>query len=164
MRFLSEAEQGIEVDDYEGIHPDILTRYYGIEDAENDDRELDDDEVLGDLQQNIAQDMHDTVEVVPNKCPFESMAILDKFKCALAQVNAEGIALVGFGVQEEELEDMPYPVKESFSAGQRRSKTITISLPTAIWYSQAVMMPSTGSSFGNPGSSYLLGSLINLIF
>ena len=44
MCFLSEAERGVLVDDHEGVHPDILQQFYGVEDVGQvnvDDSDLD---------------------------------------------------------------------------------------------------------------------------
>ena len=48
MRFLSDAERGIVIDDYEGVHPDVLQQFYGVDSPKSsdgdDDSNSDDDD------------------------------------------------------------------------------------------------------------------------
>jgi hypothetical protein len=46
MRFISEAQHGLE-EDQPGVHPDILQRYYGVDEASEADLEVEQEGLLG---------------------------------------------------------------------------------------------------------------------
>lgn len=138
------AEHGIQ-EDQPGIHPSVLSMYYGTEGevisrqpgqtgaghAESDDE----------LESRIADDQtpdirHEAVEVPSHRCPFAGNSDLESlFHASLKEIQLYNIIPTGYGVDEHDLED--YPVREEIRLG-RGGKVISVILPTAIWWPRAV--------------------------
>lgn len=121
-------------------------QYYGIDLVSNNDEDSDDkvsDQVFEDLQVQITSNQqtmvqHDAINVPDFPSPFNSHAAYSLFEHALAQVQAEEIIPVGYGVSAEEIELMDYPTNETLKAGCRGRREMQIVLSIEIWYPRAV--------------------------
>ncbi|KAF8837818.1 hypothetical protein BDN67DRAFT_908587, partial [Paxillus ammoniavirescens] len=148
LRFLSEVENGIYVEDpYADIHPTLLARYHGVDDPESlplheDADEL--DEMRQTLEGEIATDMqanlnHEAITVAEHSSPFMSHDTETIFRQALADVQATGVIpdTIEFPVSGWDLST--YVTHEHITVGIRRSKFITLHLPATIWMPRAIL-------------------------
>ena len=148
MRFLSEAERGV-IDDYDGVPPDILQQYYGVEadDIESDDNGDDDSEVEAELQGwdelqeefegNEIAATHEPVPVPANTSPFNENSF-DIFTQALQQMRDEEIIPFGLGVSQNKIGEEEYPTEEILRGGRRGRKEMRITLSVEVWLPRAI--------------------------
>src|ERR1700679_384542 len=104
MRLLGQASLGIYEDEFEGIHPATLQRYYGIHGREtirrlnqtgaghpNDELENEEDGVIHRIEQDQANDVqHDAIEVPDGNTPFLNEDDENIFFEILDEVITEG--------------------------------------------------------------------------
>ncbi|KAJ6511158.1 hypothetical protein C8R45DRAFT_814806 [Mycena sanguinolenta] len=163
IRFLGQLTEGVyRHDPLDGIHPDTLNRYHGVEghrirragnqtgagiasdDEDQDDsgsehepnpREQLENRIQGHLEENIR---HQPVKVAKHHSPFKNGDLEDRFLSLLDEVFAQPELLPeDYGVCEEEWEDDCYPEVEVIRPGTK-GKEMAIILPRAHWYPRAV--------------------------
>ncbi|KAJ7030983.1 hypothetical protein C8F04DRAFT_960890 [Mycena alexandri] len=163
IRFLGQTTEGIYRDDpLDGIHPDAINRYYGVEGRRlnraanqtgagiaSDDEELDssDDEegptaeeelenrVHDDLAQNIR---HAPVKVAKHRSPFKDAQLQDYFIRLLEERLSQPDDLPeDYGVRADEWEEEDYPEMEIIRPGTK-GKELPIILPRGEWFARAV--------------------------
>ncbi|KAF8835010.1 hypothetical protein BDN67DRAFT_913768, partial [Paxillus ammoniavirescens] len=103
-------------DDYENVHPEVLQRYYGVD---QQDRDVDGDQIY----QQIADDQeihvqHDLIDVPHNTSPFQSPEAEQTFILAYKEVMAAGIIPEGYGVAQGEWGGGLYPESEVIRVGK----------------------------------------------
>ncbi|KAK7007956.1 hypothetical protein R3P38DRAFT_3211610 [Favolaschia claudopus] len=156
MRFQGMLDSGEYIDPMQGIHPDTIDRYYGVEGPEvvrqpgqtGAGHEEDEDEnawvdepeglvdaVTDDLAHNIR---HPPVKVAKHKNPFRLATTEQAFYNALNEYQTNNVIPEGYGVLEAEWEDEMYPVLESINPGTR-GKELIIALPRDIWLPRAIL-------------------------
>ncbi|KAK7012593.1 hypothetical protein R3P38DRAFT_2549489 [Favolaschia claudopus] len=159
MRFLGELNQGVYPDPMEGVHPDTINRYYGVERGERTRRagqtgaghSDDEEDSDGDVEMNEPEELvnavtddlahnvrHPAVKVARHQNPFRSPETEQAFRGALAEVIRQGIVPQGYGVRAEEWEDGTYPAMETINPGTR-GKEMVIALPRDVWLPRAVL-------------------------
>ncbi|KAJ6477070.1 hypothetical protein C8R45DRAFT_833675, partial [Mycena sanguinolenta] len=165
MRFLGKVTEGVYRDDpLDGIHPDAINRYYGVEgrrlrrprnqtgagttaDDEPDDPEDENEQVQaseeerlenqieGDLAHNIR---HQPVKVAKYRSPFKDEELEQHFLEQLQALLSDAVVLPkDYGVLEEEWDEEDYPEIEVFRPGTK-GKELSIILPRDIWFPRAV--------------------------
>ncbi|KAJ7508218.1 hypothetical protein B0H11DRAFT_1704667, partial [Mycena galericulata] len=161
------AGYGVYVDDCEGVHPDVISRYYGVHGPVqlsvrerlagqtgagqlvdetipdvDPEQELDEDD-WADLEEQVADAHesnfhHDAVSVPKHANPFSGEASR-VFEDALEQVCAANILPAGYGLLEDEWDDGAYPSFEILKSGRRGRKELRIALPDFIWRPRAIL-------------------------
>ncbi|KAJ7769152.1 hypothetical protein DFH07DRAFT_736053, partial [Mycena maculata] len=162
LRFLGQTTEGLYADPLDGIHPDAINRYYGVEGARqrrhgatgaghalddegdlehsDDDSELDPEEELeNQIQADQAGNIrHSPVKVARHKSPFEEpeqeAAFLELLDVVLSQPEVQP---EDYGVLEEEWEDEDYPETETIHTGTN-GKELVVVLPRDDWLPRAV--------------------------
>jgi hypothetical protein len=156
MRFLATIDQGVyidEDDEFEGVHPDLLNRYYGTDgpgirrqqgqtgaghpaDGEDSVNLVEDigARVASDQEANVR---HDPVDVAGHSSPFES-DILDHFYRALDDVCEHNLVPDHLGVSADEWPN-GYPTHETITTGMRSGKRLSVALPLDIWWPRAIL-------------------------
>ncbi|KAJ6466902.1 hypothetical protein C8R45DRAFT_838712, partial [Mycena sanguinolenta] len=163
MFFVGQTSDGVYVDDCEGVHPDVISQYYGIHGRvrepaagetgagqladENipqvgDDQELDEDD-WADLEEQIegaheANFHHEAVAVPKHANPFAGEA-LEVFEDGLEWVRAANVVPLRYGLLPSEWEDGLYPSFEILKSGRRSRKELRIALPDFIWRPRAIL-------------------------
>ncbi|KAJ7645241.1 hypothetical protein DFH06DRAFT_998707, partial [Mycena polygramma] len=163
MFFMGQTSHGVYVDDCEGVHPEVISQYYGVHGPVRDraagqtgagqledeaipqveeDQELDEDDWV-DLEEQIADAHeanfhHEPVAVPKHANPFSGEAA-QVFEDAFKRVKAAGIVPGGYGLCEEEWEDGAYPSFEILKSGRRGKKELRIALPDSIWRPRAIL-------------------------
>ncbi|KAJ7727859.1 hypothetical protein DFH07DRAFT_970066 [Mycena maculata] len=160
--FLARPTEGLYADPLDGIHPDAINRYYGVEGAHqrrhgatgaghaldeegdlehsDDDSELDPEEELeNQIQADQAGNIrHSPVKVARHKSPFEEpeqeAAFLELLDVVLSQPEVQP---EDYGVLEEEWEDEDYPETETIRTGTN-GKELVVVLPRDDWLPHAV--------------------------
>ncbi|KAJ7730649.1 hypothetical protein B0H14DRAFT_2409566, partial [Mycena olivaceomarginata] len=162
MFFLGQTRDGVYIDDCAGVHPNVVSQYYGVhgpvrEPAAGEtgagqlndeaipqvaaDQELDEDD-WEDLEERIegahaANFHHEAVAVPKHANPFSGEAA-QVFEAAFEQVQAANVIPGGYGLLEEEWEDAGYPSFEILKSG-RSKKELRIALPDFIWRPRAIL-------------------------
>ncbi|KAJ7155284.1 hypothetical protein C8R46DRAFT_895148, partial [Mycena filopes] len=164
MRFLGQLTEGIYREDaLDGIHPDAINRYYGVEgrrlrrrrnqsgagidpeeadegsDADDisavDEEEALENRVEADLAQNIR---HAPIKVAKNRSPFKDSDDEQRFLELLdVLLVMPGPLPENYGVREEEWEEEDYPETVVYRPGTK-GKQLTVILPRDEWYPRAV--------------------------
>jgi hypothetical protein len=150
LRLLGQAKLGVYKDECEGVHPDVINKYYGVHgktvhhNATGAGHPIDeDDNSQPPLAEQIASDQqshvhHAGVAVPLHGNPFgNSTADEDKFWRILSNVVEEKITPEGVGLHCEEWDDGVYPSYEILQVGNRGTKEIHISLADVIWEQRA---------------------------
>ena len=157
LRLLGQARFGVYRDDCEGIHPDVIDKYYGTEgktvrrkwqsgaghpiDEEGDPKSGMDSDCSSPpppLAERIAQDQrshirHEGIDVPLHGNPFvDNSAGEDNFWRVLAEVVQENIIPEGVGLHQDEWEDETYPLYEVLRIGNKGMREIKISLEDPI--------------------------------
>lgn len=152
MRLLGQALLGIYEDEFEGIHPATLQRYYGIDRREtirhlnqtgaghpNDKLENEEDGVIDCIEQNQANNvLHDAIEVPDGNTPFLNEEDENVFFGILDEVITEGIIPVGYNLQEGE-DDYDENTTEHLRVGRRREIYVEVSLADPIWRTRSML-------------------------
>ncbi|KAG1908800.1 uncharacterized protein F5891DRAFT_937297 [Suillus fuscotomentosus] len=116
MHLLGQALLGIYEDEFEGIHPATLQRYYGIHGREtirhlnqtgaghpNDELENEEDGVIHRIEQDQENNVqHDAIDVPDGNTPFLNEDDENIFFEILDEVITEGTIPVGYNLQEGE--------------------------------------------------------------
>ncbi|KAG1906383.1 uncharacterized protein F5891DRAFT_975775 [Suillus fuscotomentosus] len=117
MRLLGQASLGIYEDEFEGICPTVLQRYYGIHGREvvchrnqtgaghpsDEADEPAEDDIIDRIEQEQANDVqHDAVEVPDSNTPFRNEEDESMFFEILEAVVMEGIVPEGYNLREGE--------------------------------------------------------------
>ncbi|KAJ7032986.1 hypothetical protein C8F04DRAFT_1003267 [Mycena alexandri] len=163
MRFMGQTTEGVYREDpLDGIHPDAINRYYGVEgrrlrrgrnqtgagvtsddegevtDSDDDERSLEEqleNRVQDDLSRNIR---HAPVKVARHRCPFQDEELQDHFLTLLDDILSRPEDLPqGYGIVDDEWEDEDYPEVEVIRPGTR-GKELRVILPRGEWYARAV--------------------------
>ncbi|KAJ7804598.1 hypothetical protein B0H14DRAFT_2383616 [Mycena olivaceomarginata] len=162
IRFLGQLTEGVyRHDPLDGIHPDAINRYYGVEGrrlrrsrsqtgagiASDDEGEEDEEgnepspeeelenRIQADLQENIR---HQPVKVAKHRCPFKDDDLEQYFLGLLGDLLAQPEILPeDYGVREEEWEEEDYPEIETIRPGTK-GKELAVILPRAEWFPRAV--------------------------
>ncbi|KAG1789767.1 uncharacterized protein HD556DRAFT_1243401 [Suillus plorans] len=152
MRLLGQALLGIYEDEFEGIHPATLQRYYGIDRREtirhlnqtgaghpNDELENEEDGVIDRIERDQANDvLHDAIEVPDGNTPFLNEEDENVFFGILDEVITEGIIPVGYNLQEGE-DDYDENTTEHLRVGRRREIYVEVSLADPIWRTRSML-------------------------
>jgi hypothetical protein len=161
IRFLGQLTEGVyRHDPLDGIHPDAINRYYGVEgrrlrrprnqtgagisedepedndgDAQPSEEEQLENRIEADLAQNIR---HEPVKVAQHRSPFKDEDLQQHFLSLLEALFAEpGVLPEDYGVLEDEWEEEDYPEIEVFRPGTK-GKVLTVILPRDDWFPRAV--------------------------
>ncbi|KAJ7024501.1 hypothetical protein C8F04DRAFT_1213036 [Mycena alexandri] len=168
LRFLGQLTEGVYRDDplddpLEGIHPDAINRYYGVEgrrlrrsrnqtgagiaseegvedEQDDEDEWVDEDEELenrieADLASNIR---HAPVKVPRHRSPFKAAEDEQRFISFLnTLLAAPGVLPENFGVRQEEWDEEDYPETVVYRPGMK-GKQLTIVLPREEWFPRAI--------------------------
>ncbi|KAJ7207543.1 hypothetical protein GGX14DRAFT_366075, partial [Mycena pura] len=163
MFFLGRTMDGVYVDDCEGVHPDVISQYYGRHGPVREraagetgagqladetipmveaDQELDEDDYVG-LEEQIegaheSNFHHEAVAVPKHASPFSGEAA-QVFEDALEQVQAANIVPAGYGLLENEWDEGVYPSFEILKSGRQSGKELRIALPDSIWRPRAIL-------------------------
>lgn len=142
----------------DGIHPDILAEYYGVDhqpEGPVDSHLSDSDEepeggsgIESEDDNNVEVEAiatHqagnfnavDAVDVPQSHSPFAEDEDLNEFRIALQVVNAANLIPHGYGLLPEEWEEETYPTLEVLRSGRRGGREITVGLPEQVWRSRA---------------------------
>ena len=150
MRLLSVAERGVVMDEHEGVHPDILQHFHGIEnnpdvDESDSGSETSDDinlQIFNGIQEqfegNKIAATHEAVDVPNNLSPFGLDESLELFREVLTQTQLEDIVPFGYGVTPDELETSGYPLQEILRGGRRGRKEKCVLLSVEVWLPRAI--------------------------
>ncbi|KAK6992797.1 hypothetical protein R3P38DRAFT_2568726 [Favolaschia claudopus] len=164
IRFIAELDKGIYPDPMEGVHPDTINRYYGVEGEElvrlpgqtgaghveeEDwvDEQVEEEEDWADdhegLVAAVAEDIahnirHPAIKVARHANPFRQPSTEQAFLTALQDIVHRGIVPEGYGVLQKEWEDGSYPAWEAINPGTR-GKEIIVALPHEVWLPRAVL-------------------------
>ncbi|KAG1750321.1 uncharacterized protein EDB91DRAFT_1046232 [Suillus paluster] len=163
MRLLGQASLGIYEDEFEGIHPAILQRYYGIHGRElvhgrnqtgaghpNDESdESDEDSIIGRIERDQANDVqHDAVEVADGNTPFQNEEDENSFFEILEEVVMDGIVPEGYNLQEGE-DEYDENTTEHLRVGRRRENYVEVSLADPIWRTRSTLWAQAASVLGH---------------
>ncbi|KAH7903008.1 hypothetical protein BJ138DRAFT_1021260, partial [Hygrophoropsis aurantiaca] len=152
---------GVYVEECEGVHPDTLNRYYGVDlDGDEiihqhrtgaghppDEDETDSDRASAprhaDLAARIEEDqqsqiLHDAIDVPTHGNPFQHSddGLEEAFDQVLAQAIAEDIVPYGYNLLEDETDFDP-SWTEALQVGWKRGKVLQISLEDPVWRCRA---------------------------
>ncbi|KAJ7442957.1 hypothetical protein FB451DRAFT_1343823 [Mycena latifolia] len=165
MCFIGQVQEGVYVNDYDDVHPDVLARHYGVHGPEMrrlpghtgagqlEDEDVDlpdlpssesDDESEDDLEAEIAEAHaenfhHEPVPVPKHAPPFDDAGIMEIFHATLSAANKEGMVPEGYGLLPEEWDGGVYPTFEILKLGRRGSRQLRVALPDSIWRPRAEM-------------------------
>lgn len=137
--FLGQTTLGIYRDDCEGLSPDDIEEYYGVDGPERarqphqsgarhpmDEAGLDEDLYV-----------HEAVHAPISQSPFLDDDKEAQFYAVLQEVIKHDITPENFGLTHGEWEDSHYPIYESILVGRRAGKELHVSLAEPIWYDRA---------------------------
>jgi hypothetical protein len=159
MRLLGQTKFGVYHDDCEGIHPDIIEEYYGVdgpplvrqrhqsgaghpadEDDNGDGVTIDQASVTkAIIDQQHQHACHEAVHVLCTGNPFVNAKLEEDFFAVLGEVITQQITPNNFNLTPEEWEDGQYPIYETIYVGCHASKELHISLAEPIWYQWACL-------------------------
>ncbi|KAG1726809.1 uncharacterized protein EDB91DRAFT_1254183 [Suillus paluster] len=163
MRLLGQASLGVYEDEFEGIHPAILQRYYGIHGRElvrgrnqtgaghpNDELdESDEDSIIGRIERDQANDVqHDAVEVADGNTPFQNEEDENSFFEILEEVVMDGIVPEGYNLQEGE-DEYDENTTEHLRVGRQRENYVEVSLADPIWRTRSTLWAQAASVLGH---------------
>lgn len=159
MFFLGQVEHGIYADELDGIHPDVLNKYYGVagqprtqipgqsgaghpDDEEDEDLQNDEDMDVDELENQIAMDHahnfnHEAVKAPKHTKPFTSSLAEQAFTQELQGREDDGILPEGYGIHPDEWEENGYPSYEIIRTGRRARKELRVALPDDMWRPRA---------------------------
>ncbi|KAJ7211374.1 hypothetical protein GGX14DRAFT_362931 [Mycena pura] len=164
IRFLGQLTEGVyRHDPLDGIHPDAINRYYGVQgprlrrsrnqtgagitsddETEEDDGDGDtepnfEEELENQIQADLAQNIRDEpVKVANHRSPFKNPELEAHFLGRLEELLADpSILPEDYGVLEDEWEAEDYPEIEAFRPG-KTGKELTVILPRVHWFPRAI--------------------------
>ncbi|KAJ7457474.1 hypothetical protein FB451DRAFT_1142707 [Mycena latifolia] len=167
MCLIGQVENGIYLDDCEGVHPNVIQRYYGVDGpgvhrapgqtgagqlddeeislpssdlGQNSDSDEEDDDLEAQIEEAHAQNFHHEAVPVPKHVnPFDDEESMQLFYDSLeAAIHAE-IVPPGYGLLPEEWDEEGYPTFEILKSGRRGGRQLRIALPDFIWRPRAEM-------------------------
>lgn len=163
MRLIGQVSHGIYVDDCTGVHPDVISEFYGIHGPIHE-RDIDetgaghlgdedvpsvepnclemDDEDWGELEAGIETAQapnfhHEAVGVPKHASPFTDKADEAIFRTALLRVQEFGLVPSGYGLLPDEWDDDTYPTHETINSGRRGLRGLHVNLPGTVWRPRA---------------------------
>ncbi|KAJ7760860.1 hypothetical protein DFH07DRAFT_1021347 [Mycena maculata] len=166
MRFIAQTTEGVyRADKLDGIHPDAINRYLGIEgqpkrrgraqteaghaeDDSDSDEESDGgsgwQDVDAELENRIGEDQagnirHAPIKVARHQSPFATPEQDEMFLTLLPTLAEEDVP-EDYGVRPDEWDNEPhYPEVEVIRRPGTRGKEIQVVLPREEWYPRAVV-------------------------
>ncbi|KAJ7171624.1 hypothetical protein C8R43DRAFT_874419, partial [Mycena crocata] len=169
MCFVGQVEHGVYVDDCEGVHPDVINRYYGVHGPElqrgpgqtgagqlndeeissppsdrlsedSDDLDNNNDDLERQIEEVHAHNFHHEAVPVPKHAnPFDDEDSMNLFYDALEASIQQNVVPAGYGLLPTEWDDDGYPAFEILKSGRRGKKELRVALPDAIWRPRAEM-------------------------
>ncbi|KAF8147914.1 hypothetical protein K438DRAFT_1625828 [Mycena galopus ATCC 62051] len=164
MCFIGQVQNGMYVDECEGVHPNVIERYYGTHGPERrrasgetgagqlNDEEIpappstsdSDSEDADSLEEQIeeahAENFHHEAVAVPKHAnPFDNNESMQLFYDSLEVAIQQEIVPSGYGLLEDEWDEDGYPSFEILKSGRRGGKQLRIALPDGIWRPRAEM-------------------------
>ncbi|KAJ6593136.1 hypothetical protein B0H19DRAFT_1204903 [Mycena capillaripes] len=163
MCLLGQVHDGMYLDDCEGVHPDIIQRYYGthgVERCRAPDKtgagQLDDEDIsappsgsasesdVGYLEEQIedahAENFHHEAVPIPKHAnPFDDNESMQLFYDTLEAAIQDSLVPEGYGLLPDEWDEDGYPTFEILKSGRRGSKQLWVALPDSIWRPRAQM-------------------------
>lgn len=164
MRLLGKARFGVYRDECEGIHPSLISKFYGAdsskshrkhnapgaghppdEDINNDipqivDNLPDPERVAADVVENqMPHVRHEGVQVADDYYPFTTESSSQSFFAELHHMVTDNIVPVGYNVAPQEWPQGQYPETETLSVGHRRKNELIISLKENVWQKRSVL-------------------------
>ncbi|KZP04047.1 hypothetical protein FIBSPDRAFT_752144 [Athelia psychrophila] len=148
QRLLGQARFGVYKDECGGVHPDVISKYYGVHGkiihrapgdtgagnpADETDKDVA-DHVAADQQVHIR---HEAIEVPIYGNPFMDEATEDGFWRLLAQMVEGDVVPEDVGLHPHEWDDGQYPLFEVLRVGSRGTKEVQISLEEVVWQQRA---------------------------
>lgn len=149
MRFLAAANEGVyldEDDEFDGVHPDLLNRYYGIDGSasrQQTDQTGAEEDITGEVEAHVGSDQqanirHAAIGVPDDSCPFPFAEAVDLFYQALADAEDQGVIPNHLMVTAEEWPNA-YPTHEIITTGAQSGKKLSVALPYDIWWPRAIL-------------------------
>lgn len=163
MCLLGQVQDGMYVDEHQGVHPDVLNQYYGVHGPRTErgpgetgagqlpDEEVPGNPILEDMDDEDWDDLddrvemahadnfhHDPVPVPKHANPFDD-EMLQTFHQVRSVAEAQGVVPEGYGLLPTEWEGEGYPAYEILKSGRRGGKELRIALPDFIWRPRAEM-------------------------
>lgn len=164
--FLGQTRFGIYKDDCEGVHPETIEQYYGVDgelrrnhteagaghpadeqeadgqDIENTIGKIEGTFAHEDLAEQIANNQkphvrHEGAPVPLHTNPFQHAEAESRFFGVLGEVVKNGIIPTGYGMLIDEWEDGIYPDVEYLRIGLHGKKEIQVSLAAPVWRRRA---------------------------
>ncbi|KAF8549907.1 hypothetical protein OG21DRAFT_1420531, partial [Imleria badia] len=160
LRFLGQTEFGVYRDDCEGVHPDVISEFYGVHKEpimrkrhQSGAGHPVDEEASGDEEDGLTahaanlvnqeqqqQHVNEDMAFVPShQSPFTNPENEAVFFGMLKQVIDLQIIPEGFGLRPDEWEDGHYPAYETIRLGRWQSKELEVSLADEVWYRRACL-------------------------
>ncbi|KAL1660010.1 hypothetical protein GGG16DRAFT_58163, partial [Schizophyllum commune] len=152
LLILGQTEGGVYVDDYQGVHPDVLQEFHGVEGrrltrqpgqtgAGHSVQDMP-AALLSEIADQIAESQsrnirHPAVKVPRQSPPFDENTAATLFKPVLDTLIAEGRLPSGMYVRPDEWDEEGYPEYEEIPVGRGRSGKLRIPLPADVWLSRA---------------------------
>ena len=153
LRLLGQARHGVYRDECEGIHPDIIKKYYGVDGkpagqalgitgAGNPPDEEDANSTEPPLAVQVENDQqsqvrHNPIGVPAHTNPFHDINSENLFWQVICDVVEQDIMPQGVGLLSNEWDDGTYPSFEVLQVGNRGTKNIHFSLEDAVWFHRA---------------------------
>ncbi|KAG1864580.1 hypothetical protein C8R48DRAFT_601657, partial [Suillus tomentosus] len=159
MRLLGQASLGVYEDEFQGIRPAVLQRYYGIYGREmihhhnqtgaghpiDKVDESDEDSIIDRIEQDQANAVqHDAVEVPDGDAPFQNEENENMFFEILEEIVMEGIVPEGYNLQEGEDEN-DENTSEYLRVGRQREHHVEVSLADPIWRTHSTLWAQAAS-------------------
>ncbi|KAJ7765055.1 hypothetical protein DFH07DRAFT_738012, partial [Mycena maculata] len=165
MCFVGQVREGMYNDDCEGVHPNVIQRYYGthghkvrrapgqtgagqLDDEEislppsdiEDDSSEEEEEDLGQQIEDAHADEfhHEAVSVPKHANPFDDDESMQLFYDSLEEAMQADLVPAGYGLLPHEWDEDGYPAFEVLKSG-RGGKKLRVALPDSIWRPRAEM-------------------------
>ncbi|TRM70605.1 hypothetical protein BD626DRAFT_391090 [Schizophyllum amplum] len=151
-RLLSEREQGVYLDEFQDVHPDVLAEYLNVDPPKSRSHtsrrtEKEASKEVPDIQeieamikeQQAVNLRHDAIPVADHRCPFQTEEDLDLWRSVLSRLREEKPVVTGLGVAPEEWEGGVYPDYRTLKVGK---KYVDIPLPMDVWYPRSALWAS----------------------
>ncbi|KAJ7498413.1 hypothetical protein B0H11DRAFT_1714965, partial [Mycena galericulata] len=159
MCLIGKMQEGVYLDDCEGVHPNVIERYYGThgpeihrEAGQTGAGQLDDEEISpppsDSEENNLAEQVeeahaenfhHEAVPVPKHANPFDDEESMQLFYDSLEAAIRDELVPSGYGLLLEEWGDEGYPTFEILKSGRRGGRQFRIALPDSIWRPRAEM-------------------------
>jgi hypothetical protein len=161
MCFIGQVRDGVYIDDCEGVHPDVIDRYYGVHGpgtrrapGQTGAGQLDDEDIPipqsdsegGESDSHLEEQIedaqahnfhHEAVPVPKHAPPFDDDETMQLFYDTLLAAHDHGIIPPGYGLRPEEWDEGGYPTFEILKSGRRGGRELRVALPDSIWRPRA---------------------------